>query len=72
MAERPPNQLASESPTSTARGFGGTSSGTRRPGTHRLQARATDNHGNTQPDRIALNNEGYSHWAVVTHAMTVT
>ena len=40
-----------------------------RPGTHRLQARATDNHGNTQPDRIPLNDEGYAHWAVVTHAV---
>lgn len=43
-----------------------------RPGTHRLQARATDDHGNTQPDRIPLNDEGYAHWAVVTHAITVT
>ncbi len=43
-----------------------------RPGTHRLQARATDNHGNTQPDRIPLNDEGYAHWAVVTHAITAT
>jgi sulfane dehydrogenase subunit SoxC len=43
-----------------------------RPGTHRLQARATDDHGNTQPDRIPLNEEGYAHWAVVTHAVTVT
>jgi sulfane dehydrogenase subunit SoxC len=43
-----------------------------RPGTHRLQARATDNHGNTQPDRIPLNEEGYAHWAVVTHPITVT
>jgi sulfane dehydrogenase subunit SoxC len=42
-----------------------------RPGTHRLQARATDSRGNTQPDRIPLNDEGYAHWAVVTHAITV-
>jgi len=42
-----------------------------RPGTHRLQARATDSRGNTQPDRIPLNAEGYAHWAVVTHAITV-
>ncbi len=38
-----------------------------RPGPHRLQARATDSIGNTQPDRIPFNEEGYSHWAVVTH-----
>ena len=42
-----------------------------RPGTHRLQARATDSRGNTQPDRIPLNAEGYAHWAVVTHTITV-
>jgi DMSO/TMAO reductase YedYZ molybdopterin-dependent catalytic subunit len=42
-----------------------------RPGTHKLQARATDNKGNTQPDRIPLNEEGYAHWAVVTHSITV-
>lgn len=43
-----------------------------RPGTYRLQARATDSKGNTQPDRIPLNEEGYSHWAVVTHSITVS
>jgi DMSO/TMAO reductase YedYZ molybdopterin-dependent catalytic subunit len=42
-----------------------------RPGAHRLQARATDDRGNTQPDRIPFNEEGYAHWAVVTHAITV-
>jgi len=42
-----------------------------RPGTYKLQARATDTKGNTQPDRIPLNEEGYAHWAVVTHAITV-
>jgi Mo-co oxidoreductase dimerisation domain. len=42
-----------------------------RPGTYKLQARATDNKGNTQPDRIPLNEEGYVHWAVVTHSITV-
>lgn len=42
-----------------------------RPGTYRLQARATDNKGNTQPDRIPFNEEGYAHWAVVTHSLTV-
>lgn len=42
-----------------------------RPGTYKLQARATDNKGNTQPDHIPLNEEGYAHWAVVTHSITV-
>ncbi|HXG63652.1 MAG TPA: sulfite oxidase [Blastocatellia bacterium] len=42
-----------------------------RPGTYKLQARATDDKGNTQPDRIPWNEEGYSHWAVVTHLITV-
>ena len=42
-----------------------------RPGMYRLQARATDSKGNTQPDRIPLNDEGYSHWAVVTHEVSV-
>lgn len=42
-----------------------------RPGTHKLQARATDSLGHTQPDRIPLNEEGYAHWAVVTHRITV-
>jgi DMSO/TMAO reductase YedYZ molybdopterin-dependent catalytic subunit len=41
------------------------------PGRYRLQARATDDRGNTQPDRIPLNAEGYAHWAVVTHEITV-
>jgi hypothetical protein len=43
-----------------------------RPGTHRLQARATDSAGNTQPDTIPFNEEGYAYWAVVTHPVTVT
>lgn len=42
-----------------------------RPGTYKLQARATDSKGHTQPDRIPLNEEGYAHWAVVTHQITV-
>jgi DMSO/TMAO reductase YedYZ molybdopterin-dependent catalytic subunit len=42
-----------------------------RPGTYKLQARATDSKGNTQPDRIPWNEEGYVHWAVVTHVITV-
>lgn len=42
-----------------------------RPGPYKFQARATDDRGNTQPDRVAFNEEGYSHWAVVTHSITV-
>jgi DMSO/TMAO reductase YedYZ molybdopterin-dependent catalytic subunit len=42
-----------------------------RPGVYELQARATDSRGNTQPDRIPFNEEGYAHWAVVTHSITV-
>ena len=42
-----------------------------KPGSYELQARATDSAGNTQPDRIPLNDEGYSHWAVVTHSIKV-
>lgn len=41
-----------------------------RAGPFKLQARATDDKGNTQPDRVPLNEEGYSHWAVVTHPIT--
>lgn len=42
-----------------------------RPGNHKLQARATDNKGNRQPDRIPWNDEGYAHWAVITHSIEV-
>lgn len=42
-----------------------------RPGKYRLQARATDSKGNTQPLQIPFNEEGYAHWAVVTHPITV-
>lgn len=42
-----------------------------RPGKYRLQARAADSKGNMQPDRIPFNGEGYMHWAVVTHSITV-
>lgn len=41
------------------------------PGVWKLQARATDDRGNTQPDRVPMNREGYGHWAVVTHPVTV-
>jgi DMSO/TMAO reductase YedYZ molybdopterin-dependent catalytic subunit len=40
-----------------------------RPGTHQLRARATDDHGNVQPDHVPFNEEGYAHWAVVTHTV---
>ena len=42
-----------------------------RPGSYKLQARATDNKGNTQPDHIPFNEEGYFHWAVVNHPIKV-
>lgn len=41
------------------------------PGKYKLQARATDSKGNTQPAHIPFNEEGYFHWAVVTHPVTV-
>lgn len=41
------------------------------PGSYKLRARATDNKGNTQPDHIPFNEEGYLHWAVVTHSIRV-
>ena len=42
-----------------------------KPGTYKLLARATDSRGRTQPDRIDFNEEGYAHWAVVPHQITV-
>lgn len=42
-----------------------------KPGSYKLQARATDNKGNRQPDRIPFNDEGYFHWAVVSHPIKV-
>ncbi|WP_026732717.1 sulfite oxidase [Fischerella sp. PCC 9605] len=42
-----------------------------RPGSYGLRARATDSSGNTQPDKIPWNDEGYSYWAVVTHPIKV-
>lgn len=41
------------------------------PGKYNLQARATDSKGRTQPLRIPFNEEGYAHWAVVSHPITV-
>lgn len=42
------------------------------PGRHGLMARATDDRGRSQPDRIPLNAEGYSHTAVVSHPIRVS
>jgi DMSO/TMAO reductase YedYZ molybdopterin-dependent catalytic subunit len=43
-----------------------------KPGTFKLLARATDSRGRMQPDHIPFNEEGYAHWAVVSHPITVT
>lgn len=43
-----------------------------KPGKYELKARATDTAGNTQPDRVPFNEEGYSYWAVVSHPITVS
>ncbi len=42
-----------------------------RPGNYKLQARATDELGNTQPDRVPFNKKGYLYWGVVTHSLRV-
>ncbi|MDA0835124.1 MAG: sulfite oxidase [Planctomycetota bacterium] len=39
------------------------------PGENKLQARATDSAGNTQPMKIPLNEQGYAYWSVVTHTI---
>lgn len=44
---------------------------TAHPAKYKLQARAPDSMGRTQPDRMPLNEEGYVHWAVVTHNIRV-
>jgi DMSO/TMAO reductase YedYZ molybdopterin-dependent catalytic subunit len=41
-----------------------------RPGPYKLQARATDSAGNEQPLKVPFNEEGYAHWAVVTHPVS--
>ncbi len=43
-----------------------------RPGRHSIRARATDEKGNTQPDALAFNEQGYLFNAVVDHPVTVT
>ena len=40
------------------------------PGEHRLRARATDRKGNTQPDSVPFNTQGYLYWGVVEHPVT--
>ena len=42
-----------------------------RPGKYKLQARATDDLGNKQPDRVPFNKKGYLYWGVVTHSLRV-
>ncbi|MEV7184912.1 sulfite oxidase [Kitasatospora sp. NPDC093102] len=42
-----------------------------RPGPYELRARATDDQGNTQPERAVFNREGYLFGAVVAHPVTV-
>jgi sulfane dehydrogenase subunit SoxC len=41
------------------------------PGNYKLQARATDDKGNTQPTNVPLNEKGYLYWGVVSHPLTV-
>lgn len=43
-----------------------------RPGNYQLQARATDNKGNTQPVSVPFNEKGYMYGAVVSHPVTVS
>jgi DMSO/TMAO reductase YedYZ molybdopterin-dependent catalytic subunit len=43
-----------------------------RPGNYQLQARATDDKGNTQPLSVPFNKKGYLYGAVVSHPVTVT
>ena len=42
------------------------------PGQHVLKARATDSAGNTQPDTVPFNDQGYLFSGVVSHPVTVT
>ncbi len=43
-----------------------------RPGSYRLQARATDDQGQTQPDQVPFNQKGYLYWGVVSHPISVS
>lgn len=42
------------------------------PGTYGIRLRATDDRGNTQPERVPFNEQGYLYGAVVSHPVTVT
>ena len=42
-----------------------------RTGGRELRARATDDHGRRQPDRVPFNTGGYLFWAVVRHPVTI-
>ena len=42
-----------------------------RPGSHGIRVRATDEHGNAQPDRVPFNEQGYLYNAVVEHPVLV-
>jgi hypothetical protein len=41
------------------------------PGDHKVSVRATDDHGNTQPDTVTFNEQGYLYGGVVSHPVTV-
>jgi len=43
-----------------------------KPGKHTIRVRATDEKGNTQPDEVPFNQQGYLYNAVVDHPITVT
>jgi hypothetical protein len=43
-----------------------------KPGKHTIRVRATDEKGNTQPDGVPFNQQGYLYNAVVDHPITVT
>jgi DMSO/TMAO reductase YedYZ molybdopterin-dependent catalytic subunit len=42
------------------------------PGSYGVRVRATDSKGNTQPDVVPFNDQGYLWWAAVNHPVTVT
>jgi sulfane dehydrogenase subunit SoxC len=42
------------------------------PGDHVIRVRATDRRGNTQPESVPFNEQGYLYWAVVDHPIRVT
>jgi hypothetical protein len=43
-----------------------------KPGKHTIRVRATDEKGNTQPDTVPFNQQGYLYNAMVDHPITVT